>query len=366
MRNVVRVAAVGDVMLGDHPVCFGHGVRSTARRLGVSTLLANALPLLREHDLLIGNLECVLSDFNHDERRISSSELRGDPEFADSLNICDFTVFSVANNHMLQHGTEAFQETCANLIRNDISPIGLWEDGFSKVVLREIRGVKLALLAYSFRPEHFCKENSFYAQASKERVIEQICRIRVDHPDHIVILSLHWGEEYLTTPSAEQVQWAHDFVEAGASLIVGHHPHVLQGFERYKGALIAYSLGNFLFDSWQQETRESVILSCEISTDGVIKHEVLPVFISDDFRLSLDHPATREISEKVQELTRILSEGRGLLALSTEEYQDRSAKRYFQYRLECYLYFLSRFWKYTPRVFMSSLFRSILRRIGFA
>jgi gamma-polyglutamate biosynthesis protein CapA len=359
-----RLAAVGDIMLGDHPVCFGHGVRSTIRKRGFAHLIAGVKPDLARHDIFVGNLECVLSDIGHDEQKLSSSELRGDKNSAEALNLCEFNVLSMANNHMLQHTPEAFHDTSATLKRNNVLPVGLYENGLSNVVKIHKGNVKLALIAYSFRPEHFCKDNSYYAHPEPDAVLGQIAALKAELPDHSLVVSLHWGEEYLHTPAREQIELAHRMIDRGATLILGHHPHVLQGIEKYRDGLIAYSLGNFIFDSWQLPTRESAILSCTFSEQGLVDFEVTPVFIKNDFSLSVAEGSRRDISRKITDYTKDIVNLTGIAALEQTEYDRIAASAYLKYRLQCYTYFVVNAWKYKPNILFSSLFRSILRRAG--
>jgi len=362
----IRVAAMGDIMLGDHPVCFGHGVRSTIRKKGFDTLLSQVHAQLKQHDALVANLECVLSDIGNDDSKLSSSELRGDRAFAPKLNICEHNVLSMANNHMLQHGIAAFNDTATALRENNIQPVGLYESGYSNVIRITEGSVKIAIVGYSFRPEYFFKENRFYAHSTPADVISQLLSLQNEDPHTLIVVSLHWGEEYLHAPSASQIDFAHQMVDSGATLIIGHHPHVLQGIETYKTGLIAYSLGNFLFDSWQKPTRESAILSCTFTANGISEFKLIPFFIETNYSLSLAEGDKRKILEKLDNYTALIAQKTGLTKLNDDEYQRIAAKAYFRYRLECYFYFITHIWKYEFRIVFSSLFRALLRRVGLA
>lgn len=365
--ETLSLAAVGDIMLGDHPVCFGHGIRSSIRRHGYAHMIADVADELRKHDVVFGNLECVLSDVGADERSLARSELRGDKSSVDLLRSCGVKVVSMANNHMLQHGVEAFNDTAAWLVQNGIRPVGLYESGLSNVVKFDHHGQALAILGFSLRPEHFCKDNKSYAHTSIDKILEQVSAVASEARQQAIVVSLHWGEEYLHVPSKNQIDFAHELVNCGATLILGHHPHVLQGLEEYRSSLIAYSLGNFMFDSWQKPTRESGVLSCVFERGGLRSFQMNPLFIQDNYTLRVvSKSAGSDIEAKMEQYSQAIREESSIARLDERAYQEVAAKAYLKYRMQCYWYFVVNFWKYEPRILFTSLFRSVLRRIGLA
>lgn len=363
----ITLAAVGDIMLGDHPVCFGHGIRSVLRKRGHRHLVEAVTEKLEGHDIVFGNLECVLSEIGHDEQRLSSSELRADKNAISLLQDCHVNVLSMANNHMLQHGTDAFADTADWLKQHGIAPVGLFSEQGSNVVQFTKGEAKVAIIGHSLRPEYFCKNNRYYAHGPNDAIVRQVEAIKQLLPDHSIVVSLHWGEEYLHTPSKEQVELAHRLIDSGATLILGHHPHVLQGIEEYAGGLIAYSLGNFIFDSWQKPTRESAILHCSFDKNGLCAFDITSAFISSDYSISAK-PGKKnsEIRKKISAYTLEVSKRNGLSDAPPELYAKFAANAYLKYRIQCYLYFLTHIWKYKPKIIFSSLFRAFLRRIGMA
>ena len=186
-------------------------------------------------------------------------------------------------------------------------------------------------------------------------------------------MSLHWGEEFLDYPSASQVVFAHKLVDAGASLILGHHPHVLQGIERYKGAVIAYSLGNFVFDMWQSPTRVSMVLKvhCAKST---IEFEAVPVYINSSFQpVLLDGVERRKCVAKLVALDNKIQRNyldRSVDSWDADELQRsemeyaRQARRMTQrHRLENYAFFLTHLHQYKGSIVRQSLSRFFSRRV---
>jgi poly-gamma-glutamate synthesis protein (capsule biosynthesis protein) len=362
----LTLAAVGDVMLGDHPVCFGHGVRSAIRKNGPH-LFDQVAQYIGEQDVFLANLECVLSEINHDEGRLKSSEFRGDQRSAELLSLCGSNVVSVANNHMLQHGPEAFLDTVSVLRQHGVQPVGIYLDGISNVVRIDRGDGGIAIVACSFRPEHFCRNNVHYAHCEPDVLLGQLRHLRQSLPEHAIVVSLHWGEEYLTVPSRSQVELAHQIIDAGATLLVGHHPHVLQGVEPYHDGLIAYSLGNFVFDSWQRLTRESMVLACTFVGARLVDHSITPVLVDRKFSPQLpDGPDAESIREKINSYSGAIVAGSGLLALEEPDYAAVAEQAYRRYRMECYGYFLRNLWRYEPRIVFYSLARALLRKLGMA
>ena len=355
---MISFCAVGDVMLGDHPVCYGHGVRSAIDKVGIDQFLAGVRSVLKGADIVTGNLEAGLSTVELRPGQLVSEEMRGRPEYAAGLARAGFNVMTVANNHALHHGEEAFRDTCELLRKSGIAPVGVAQDVDKSNVWRfEKNGVKVAVLGYSVRPEKYRPGIRAYAYGNEAALLEQVRELAVDNTT--VVVSIHWGEEYLHTPSPSQVDLGHRLVDAGASIVVGHHPHVLQGVERYKTGWIAYSLGNFAFDHWERSGRETFILKCHITEAGVSDLSCVPVFIGKDLRpVIAEGTSAKRIDETIKELSGQINAFAGRDA----EYQQLADRAYLKYRLDSYRYFLTNLWRYRPSIIRQSLSRAAERR----
>jgi poly-gamma-glutamate synthesis protein (capsule biosynthesis protein) len=358
----MKLIAVGDLMLGDHPVCFGHGVRSTIESKGFDFIFEDTTDCLKGADIIFGNLETVLSDYNYRPNNLISGELRGSPICAQGLAKVGFSILNLANNHILQHGENSFHETITNLRHQGITPLGL-KSSKSKdsevVFVEDELGVTVALIGFSMRPEKHHEYEMLYSIASEGEVIRQVEGL-IAKFDGTVVVSLHWGEEYLNVPSFEQVSFARKLIEKGVSLIIGHHPHVLQGVERYRSGVIVYSLGNFVFDKWQRNPRETAIFSCDISNHGVSDFSMTPVYINRMFQPQIAKGKNaRRINEKIKcysdAIANITSEDKDL-------YHKQSERAYLKFRIQSYIYFFTNIYRYRQRVIWSSLFRFIKRR----
>ena len=258
-------AAVGDIMLGDSSVSVGFGVHSTYPR-NADAAFAHVRDRLRRHEIVVGNLECPLTRTGIGVNRFRADQMRGDPEYADDLRRAGFTALSVANNHALQHGRDAFDHTVASLAAAGIASVGLaGDDGWcAKPVVQVTRaGRRIGILGYSWRPQQYGTGAPPYATGSVDDVVRDVARLAPATDD--VVVSLHWGEEFVAQPSSEEVANARRIIDAGARILVGHHPHVRRAVERYNDGLICYSLGNFVTDmTWQPALREGLMMSCQL------------------------------------------------------------------------------------------------------
>lgn len=359
---MISIAAVGDIMLGDHPVCYGHGVRSTVERLGLAHLMGDVAPTLHNHDIAIGNLECVLSDYGQIPGHLDTQEIRGRPEYAHGLASAGLNILSVANNHILQHGRTAFDETVAALQRNGIATIGrIGRSGGTEPYATRVNGLGIAFLGFSLRPEQYASINDCYAQPAICELLAEVRSARQKH--QLVAVSLHWGDEYLHQPSAEQVTLAREIVDNGAILVIGHHPHVIQPIEEYRGSLIAYSLGNFVFDSWIEECKASMILSVNLSENGISSWDCIPLHLSDEYKPTL--LVGEEYKAAIANISSMNSAWmRKCDSLVTHCASYRDMARYAErdYRIQSYTYFARRFYMYKPWVIRQSLLRAVRRR----
>jgi poly-gamma-glutamate synthesis protein (capsule biosynthesis protein) len=287
LENIIKINAVGDVFLGDYTITLGFGVGSSVERYGVEHNFANVKCLLRDADIVFGNLETVTSGIGRNEKDMKTVICRGGHEGVDVLKSAGFNVLNIANNHMLQHGVEAFHDTIGRLERNGIAVVGVRDGGayLCKPLVVNVRNRSIGILAYSFVREAYFDGDVLYAPGDKDGILKDIegLRTSVDH----VIVSCHWGIEFVDTPSPNMRRLAREMVDAGASVILGHHPHVLQGIERYKDRLIFYSLGNFLFDFvWSRATRESLVASISISGKSM-DYTLHPVSISGKYQVNM-------------------------------------------------------------------------------
>jgi len=361
--DAVTLVAVGDISLGDHPLCVGRGVRSRLRRSEYThpaypfTHVADALGAA---DLVFGNLETVLSGAGLTEGLLTSVEMRGDRTSARRLGRAGFNVLNVANNHILQHGRSAFVDTLEALNEAGISPVGLngADDASCVPVTRDVRGLPVTFLAYAFEPDQYYKGIPLYAFGPVCAIAGEIRAAR--SRSAIVICSVHWGEEFIRYPSRQMMETGRALIDAGAHVVLGHHPHVFQGIERYGHGLIAYSLGNFVFDMlWSDALRIGLVLRLTLSPAGVEDVGVSFVKIAADYQpRPVSAEASQPLHEQLAQLTTVLAS-----SPSDERYRREYARLVGLNRRQSYGHFLLNSLRYPPGLWFQIIGRSIRRTI---
>ena len=333
LSSVVNIKAVGDICPGDDSI-MGFGVYSKSRKYGADFPLRHATNALREGDLVIGNLEGVLATEKHIEL---PSELRfcGEPSFAKVLAKSGFTAINIANNHSFEYGSEIFLETVELLSNEGIQVCGLRNmtgDYYSMPVFLNIKGLEIGIIAYNWvGTDKFKGADDYIAQShdsivnytwkrdrEKDRklqgavhemnrnVINDIrkMRQRVD----LLILLAHWGFEFVHLPPLGVKLEARSFIDAGVDLIIGNHPHVLQGMEQYNNRHIFYSLGNFVFDARDKRARYSTILDFTVNDSDTMDYDFRPYYINSDFQpCQADNRQVKVIKNIIEQSTKTIN-----------------------------------------------------------
>lgn len=237
-------------------------------------------------DLVFGNLESPISKNGKSAGHLYS--FRADPRAAAGLKEAGFSVVSLANNHAFDYGLEAFTETISNLKNENIAYVG---GGLNYLEAhrgydREVNGTKITFLGYTdLLPlsEEASEEKAGYAFPDSSQMVKDI-KAAKERSD-LVVVTFHWGQEYKTVHNKHQEIMAEQAVEAGASLIIGHHPHVVQDVEEYKGVTIAYSLGNFIFDqNFSAETKNGLTLKVLIANKEIKSIKKIPIKFNRNFQ----------------------------------------------------------------------------------
>ncbi len=285
-KQNIRLAAVGDLLL-----TTPHGAKTPGRGLGA--LSTEILELFTSCDIVFANLECTLPGKKHipTEPRVftTTEQLR-------SLATAGINLVTLSNNHAFDALDEGFEKTTQILDELGIISFGAGHDiaAASAPASFTINGINIAFIATvdkSSGMHQFADHNTsgvpFLETAELCTTIREL-KTKFDH----IILAPHWGEERFRFPSPEQIEQAHAFIDAGASLILGHHPHVVQGTEYYQNGFAAYSLGNFLTNNvywesgdtltWSRFERTSEIVVIEIEQNKIAKIRQIPIYDDGD------------------------------------------------------------------------------------
>ena len=246
---------------------------------------------LRQADLRYANLECPVSDRGRNQHHLYS--FRADPQAIEGLKAIGFNVVSQANNHTYDWGREALLDTLDRLRAGGIQPVGAGPNVFAAhfPLLVKVGELRLAFLAYvDIDPKEAAAKVDRAGVAWLDPA-QALADIRFARPlADLLIVCPHWGVEYARQPTPAQVELAHQMIDAGADLIVGSHPHVVQPLEMYHGHWIAYSLGNFVFDQHDPPTHHGLLLKAIIRHKCVAEVSPLPIVINPSFQAALAAP----------------------------------------------------------------------------
>ncbi|GBD24386.1 Capsule biosynthesis protein CapA [bacterium HR29] len=277
---VVVIAAVGDLMLGRSV-----GWRIAAGEPGIP--FGSVAPLL-EADLTVGNLEAPIADSGSPAAKAYA--FRAPTSAARILAEAGFDVVALANNHALDHGPEALLQTLDLLAAAGVHGVGAGPDAAAahRPLIVERQGLRLAFLAYvDTPPEGTYRRETWEAAEGKPGVAWlDLARLREDVSrakglaDNVIVF-FHWGIEGSTEPSEAQRTVAEAALAAGATLVLGSHPHLLQPVEEREGRLVAFSLGNFVFDGFEGQANRSAVLRIVLDRRGVQEWKLVPVHIVD-------------------------------------------------------------------------------------
>ena len=253
----------GDVMLG-------RTVNTrTIQKNDFAWAFKNTADFLKSADLTFINLESPLVENcpQTDTGMIFCEDVR----HVEGLKFASIDIASVANNHSLNYGEKGLKNTKEILQSEGVLPVGITNPKYTKV-----KGIKIALLGFD---DVECYPN--YIECAGEENVKNDIKEASQNSD-LVIVMFSWGVEYTDSPNKRQVDLAHLAIDSGADLILGNHPHWIQPEEIYKGKLIKYSHGNFIFDQmWSEETRKGVIGKYTFKGTELEDHEYVSVKIYD-------------------------------------------------------------------------------------
>ncbi len=279
----IRIGFVGDIMLD-------RGVEAQIFRRGGGSYkypFEKIAEELKSYDILFGNLEGPISNKGRDHGSLYSFRFK--PKAVAGLAYAGFDILSLSNNHIGDWGEEALEDTSDNLKSSGILYVGAGKnkeeaENFKLITLGD---TKISFLSFSEHAGSYkISENGKMAMIN-DKFAEKIKNAKTN--SDIVVVHFHYGEEYVKAPTEFQIKTSRAAIDAGASLVVGTHPHVVLPLEEYNGGYIAYSLGNFVFDqNFSEETMEGSLLEAEIKNKNIIGINLRRVLINDYFQPILD------------------------------------------------------------------------------
>ncbi len=274
----VSLIAVGDIS-------FSRSVEKMTKTHGIDYPLSKIRGYLQNADIVFGNLETSITP----GREISTGEMvfRSNPGTETALKDAGFNLLSLANNHTMNFGTKGLKDTFKYLEQAGIKYVGAGEndqEAYQPVYVESNR-IKFAFLAYQnpkIVPKSYgaTSNNAGTAFMDTEKMAKAVKEAK--QQADFVIVSMHAGDEYTAKPNGSQINFARSAIDAGADLVVGHHPHVVQPTEKYKNKYIFYSLGNFIFDQmWSQDTKRGLAVKIFFTKDKITGISFLPVIIEN-------------------------------------------------------------------------------------
>ncbi len=231
------------VVCGDWAATEGH---ISSIRQSATGLYGDLLPILQQADLSVVNLECVLADEGKAIVK-DGDPLKAPPDVVNGLKAVPFSVVCLANNHIMDYGEAGLQATLNTLQANQLSAIGagLSLSEAEKPFKTQIQGARVTILNTAEGEEGVSTGAAGVAPLNVSRLSEQIAGLRAE--SDVIVVIAHAGREHVPFPPPYIQESYRALIDAGADVVVAHHPHAAQGIEHYKQGLIAYSLGNFAF-----------------------------------------------------------------------------------------------------------------------
>lgn len=267
----LSIAAVGDIMLGGR-------TKNVIRQHGGEYPLHAVLPLLRRATIVLGNLEGPF--VKHTKKEARNFSYRVNPKLAFSMSRAGINVVTLANNHLLDCGRAGVLETLEVLADAGIAPIGAGvnEKAAHAPRIIQVGPYRVGLLGFYWNRRTAAREKLPGSAMDTPAELQTDIRALRSQVDRLVV-TFHWGIPYLRKPSAEDCAKARFAVDCGADFVVGHHPHIIQPFEIYRGCPIFYSVGNFAFGSGNSRA-EGLLVGCRFEKNETVLY-VYPLYVKN-------------------------------------------------------------------------------------
>ena len=291
----LTLSVVGDCTLGtDETFDYDTSLNAYYENYGADYFLQNVKDIFSADDLTIANFEGTLTD--SDEREDKTFAFKAPASYASILTNGSVEAVNTANNHSHDYGDQSFDDTLAAL-----DDAGIVHFGYDETAVMDVKGIKVGLVGIYELYDHLERE---------QQLKDNIAKVKADGAQLIVVI-FHWGNETETVPDSNQTTLGRIAIDEGADLVCGHHPHVLQGIETYKGKNIVYSLGNFCFGGNSSPSDMDTMIfqqTFTITNDGVQDDNVtniIPCSISSASDYNYYQPTPAEGDEKTRIMEKI-------------------------------------------------------------
>jgi len=269
---VITVAAVGDLMMSSWII-------EVVQENGVDFPFDSTRQFIKSADVAIANLEAPLTA-KGERFEDKKYTFKVPPHFVHGIANAGFDVVTMANNHIVDFGCDGIVNSFAALEEAGIRHCGAGQNRAEACAptILDIYGIKVAFIGFSMTyPEEFwaTQRRCGTCYPTEQLLYEQITQ--AERMADLTVVSFHWGAEKHESPRAYQQNYGRNAIDFGADLVLGHHPHVLQGLELYKGKLIVYSLGNYVFASYSNAAKTSMVLRARIDPNGLIFAKIIPI-----------------------------------------------------------------------------------------
>lgn len=300
--TTITISSMGDCTLGtDESFDQSTSFNAYYNEYGADYFFKNVRSILEADDLSVVNFEGTLTE--ETSRADKTFAFKGPAKYTDILTGSSVEAANIANNHSKDYGTKSQEDTIENL-----SNAGIATFGYENVVVVDVKGIKVGLTGIYELAEH----------EQKATQIKENIQALKDAGAQIIIVNFHWGIEKEYTPNATQKKLAHLAIDEGADLVIGHHPHVLEGIEKYNGKYIAYSLGNFCFGGNKNPSDKDTMIfqqTFTIDTDGKVADDdsinIIPCSLSSSSNKNdyCPTPLEGDEAERVRQKIEKYSEG---------------------------------------------------------
>ncbi|USK73872.1 CapA family protein [Peribacillus frigoritolerans] len=305
----LTMTMVGDVMMGRY-------VEEVTEKHGYEYLFRYVKPYFSNSDYVSGNYEhtALKEEVSNYKGADTPIRLNSNTSGVEAVKDAGFSVVSLANNHMMDYEEQGLLDTIDEFKSADMHYVGVGSntaEAKNSIDYADVNGVRVATLGFTdvYGKDAVSKnDKAGLLNSNPDLLFEMIGKARDAKQGNadLVVVNMHWGQEYSTSTTDRQKDLAKAIIDAGADIIIGHHPHVLQSFDVYKDGIIFYSLGNFIFDQGWTRTKDSAMVQYHLANDGKATIDVVPLQIEE----ATPRPATSSIdkSRVYRQLTKETSE----------------------------------------------------------